>query len=295
MMTFSQNTTIPYGLPIADEHYSSAITPYKYSGKEFDTMNGLNLYDFEARFHDPALCQFPKADPLAEDYCPLSPYLYCAANPILFVDPSGNRISIQVGGEIFYVRMSSNMQYEAYDSNMEPYTGNDPKILKILDALNRLKTGAFGASLTNLLADSPLKTIYIMVNDVNSFQQNADGMGNSIICWDPYSNTGGISLTTNGEYTLYCPSYINLAHELGHALNDLIGNYDESKWYNEYRRCEIFACYIENRVRAENGIPLRTHYSNYRDALFELNQPNSDGALFSNPTYQHYVSSFRLW
>ena len=86
---YERNNYYPYGLPIADEHYSSAITPYKYSGKEFDTMNGQNLYDFEARFYDPALCQFPEADPLAEDYCPLSPYLYCAANPTALIDPTG--------------------------------------------------------------------------------------------------------------------------------------------------------------------------------------------------------------
>ena len=86
---YERNNYYPFGLPIVDEHYASAITPYKYGNKEFDTMNGLNAYDFSARRLDPALCQFTTADPLAEHYYPYSPYLYCAGNPILFIDPSG--------------------------------------------------------------------------------------------------------------------------------------------------------------------------------------------------------------
>ena len=233
-------------------------------------MNGLNLYDFEARFYDPALCQFPEADPLAEDYCPLSPYLYCAANPILFVDPTGNYISIQVGSEVYYVRMSSNMQYEAYDSDLRPYSGYDPRILEILAALNYLKTGTFGASLTNLLADSPLKTIYIMVYDENAFRRNADGLGNSLIMWNPYSTFGGVSYIHGVGYTSYTPSYVNLAHELGHALNDLFGCYDETPWFTYFdadkqmnmtpQMSENFACMVENKVRMEHNVPIRTHY-----------------------------------
>ena len=101
---YERNNYYPFGLPIVDEHYASAITPYKYGNKEFDTMNGQNLYDFEARFYDPALCQFPEADPLAEDYCPLSPYLYCAANPTALIDPTGlGWIKIDVPNDTYYI------------------------------------------------------------------------------------------------------------------------------------------------------------------------------------------------
>lgn len=86
---YERNNYYPFGLPIVDEHYASAITPYKYGGKEFDTMNGQNAYDFSARILDPTLCQFTTVDPLAEQYYPYSPYLYCAGNPVRYIDPSG--------------------------------------------------------------------------------------------------------------------------------------------------------------------------------------------------------------
>ena len=63
--------------------------PYKYGGKELDRENGLDLLDFGARQYDPATGRFTTVDPKAESYYHLSPYLYCAANPIRHIDPSG--------------------------------------------------------------------------------------------------------------------------------------------------------------------------------------------------------------
>ena len=49
-----------------------------YGGKELQTVNGLNLYDFHARWQDYATCWFTTQDPLAEKYNALFPYTYCA-------------------------------------------------------------------------------------------------------------------------------------------------------------------------------------------------------------------------
>lgn len=62
---------------------------YQYSGKEFDRMNGLDLYDFHARHYDPVLGRFTTPDPLSEKYYHISPYAYCANNPINAIDPNG--------------------------------------------------------------------------------------------------------------------------------------------------------------------------------------------------------------
>ena len=68
---------------------SNNVQPYKYNGKELDTKNGLNLYDYGARMYDPALGRFTTVDPMAgEDYT-TSPYGYCGNNPTNFIDPSG--------------------------------------------------------------------------------------------------------------------------------------------------------------------------------------------------------------
>ena len=65
-----------------------------YNGKELDRMHGLNLYDYSARQYDPAIGQFTSMDPLCEKYYHISPYAYCAGNPVKYVDPTGMRFEL---------------------------------------------------------------------------------------------------------------------------------------------------------------------------------------------------------
>ena len=62
---------------------------FKYNGKEYDPMHGLNEYDYGARQYDPAIGKFTTMDPLCEKYYHISPYAYCAGNPVNAVDPDG--------------------------------------------------------------------------------------------------------------------------------------------------------------------------------------------------------------
>ena len=50
---------------------------------------GLDFYDYDARAFDPTLMRFTSRDPLAVKYFSVSPYAYCANNPVLYVDPDG--------------------------------------------------------------------------------------------------------------------------------------------------------------------------------------------------------------
>ena len=66
-----------------------SVQPYKYNGKELDRKDGLDWYDYGARYYDAALGRWHVVDPMSEKYYGVSPYLYCANNPILLVDPNG--------------------------------------------------------------------------------------------------------------------------------------------------------------------------------------------------------------
>lgn len=87
----------PFGMPFA-EGEGQSVQPYKYGGKEFDTMHGLNQYDFHARQYDPAIARFTSIDPHAERYYSISPYVYTANNPLKYIDPTGMD-SINVNGK----------------------------------------------------------------------------------------------------------------------------------------------------------------------------------------------------
>lgn len=70
---------------------TASTQPYKYGAKELDRTNGLDLYDSEARWYDSLLGRTTTMDPLAEKYYSLSPYLWCAGNPVKFVDKVGKQ------------------------------------------------------------------------------------------------------------------------------------------------------------------------------------------------------------
>jgi len=68
---------------------STTLQPEKYQGKDWNPAASFNVYDFGARLYDPALGRWISQDPLAEKYYLHSPYLFCAGNPMRFVDPEG--------------------------------------------------------------------------------------------------------------------------------------------------------------------------------------------------------------
>ena len=84
-----KNEYFPYGGPWGDASTNQGFQPYKYNGKELDRVHGLDWYDYGARRYDPAFAQFTQVDPLCEQYPHLSPYAYCAGNPVRYVDPDG--------------------------------------------------------------------------------------------------------------------------------------------------------------------------------------------------------------
>ena len=62
---------------------------YKFSGKEQIPQSSLGWYDFGARWYDPIHARWTTPDPMAEKYYSISPYVYCAGNPVNIVDPDG--------------------------------------------------------------------------------------------------------------------------------------------------------------------------------------------------------------
>ena len=85
----------PFG-GIIDDYANKGVDVqnHLYNGKELDRMHGLNLYDYSARQYDAALGQFTSMDPLCEKYYHISPYAYCAGNPVRYTDPTGDTIRV---------------------------------------------------------------------------------------------------------------------------------------------------------------------------------------------------------
>jgi len=80
------------------EGYNTAINgvyhPYGFNGKEENDENGIEWLDFGARNYDKWAVRWMNIDPLADKYRDFTPYNYTANNPILYIDPDGEKIII---------------------------------------------------------------------------------------------------------------------------------------------------------------------------------------------------------
>jgi len=86
------NNYYPFGMEYGESSENQSMMTfqnYQFGGKEFDRKYELNLYDFGARFYDATRGQWATPDPLAEKYYSISPYVYCANNPLKYIDPDG--------------------------------------------------------------------------------------------------------------------------------------------------------------------------------------------------------------
>ena len=83
------NHYYPYGMLHGPSAIAAGVQPCKYTGKELDREAGLDLYDFAARQLDPALGRTTTQNPMAEKYYSISPYAWCAGNPIKHIDLTG--------------------------------------------------------------------------------------------------------------------------------------------------------------------------------------------------------------
>ena len=66
---------------------------YKYNGKELDRLNGVDWYDYGARFYDGAILRWNGVDKLCEIMPAFNGYNYCLGNPLLLIDRDGMRPS----------------------------------------------------------------------------------------------------------------------------------------------------------------------------------------------------------
>ena len=76
-------------------HYVTTSFPaarFAFSSKERDTETGLSY--FGARYYSSDLSVWLSVDPMSGKYPSLSPYVYCANNPVKLVDPNGEEIVI---------------------------------------------------------------------------------------------------------------------------------------------------------------------------------------------------------
>jgi RHS repeat-associated protein len=229
----------------------SPAQKYKDNGKEH-IANGLDMYDYSlsrpsdesARWYDPCIGRWGQVDPMAEKYPNYSPYNYVGNNPIRFVDPDGRAPEdiIIIGSKEYQEKIITGLLNLATKSNagfeLLKNAISSNKSLVIFDA----KYGSMPNGVNNFSDDNSTLSF-----NIDEALQNLDGLNGA--------NGNPISSTLE----------TSLAHELAHFENRLghpAGSVliDNKGYSTGIPSDEAYAVEMENRVRSDFGVELRTHY-----------------------------------
>ncbi|TDX01975.1 M91 family zinc metallopeptidase [Dinghuibacter silviterrae] len=148
------------------------------------------------------------------------------------------------------------------DSLGRPYAGDDTFVLRLTRALREIEEGGpTGRDLVASLEQDPRST-----QIAYGYLNEADMDRGEYVHWDP---NGTLSAPDQAGYT-HRPAFIGLAHELAHIYDVWRGTLNRHTWrvlpetdgvWVNVPYAELYATHIENKIRSENGIPLRMSYA----------------------------------
>ena len=110
--------------PTANYSLLTANWSFTFSAKEKDSETGLSY--FGSRYYSADLSIWLSVDPMSDKYASLSPYVYCANNPVKLVDPNGEEVWIigdDVVGALRQLQNQTGLKLSISDDGKLSYTG----------------------------------------------------------------------------------------------------------------------------------------------------------------------------
>ncbi|MGG7549803.1 DUF6443 domain-containing protein [Chryseobacterium arthrosphaerae] len=269
-----ENNYYPFGL----KHEGYNTLPgnpnynYKYNEKELQAESGM--YDYGARFYMPELGRWGVLDNYSENYTSVSPYNYVANNPIKYIDINGDWIYIndQNGTQYRYHNGATQHQVDGKWTNVDANTKLSDYVIQTVAGLNHLnKNTSIGNTMIGYFdqaqgKDGKVRDIYF--NYTSGDSQIRYGISNIIDLNTSLSSKG--VWTTLGNDSEYSPIYTTIAHEMGHVYENYalgVTSQVDNRFGKDRTTAEIYGTHVENIVRAESGLPLRTHYGSIIDGV----------------------------
>ena len=90
---------------------------YTFTGKELDKETGYQY--FGSRYNEPARLGYLSVDPLSDKYPSLSPYVYCANNPIKCIDPDGREVNLKDQKLWHKIQRNYQKKYDSFEDSEE--------------------------------------------------------------------------------------------------------------------------------------------------------------------------------
>lgn len=138
---------LPYG-ELASYSTVEYANDFLYGGKEYEISHDTKWYDSGARYQTTHGI-FTSQDPLAEKYYSISPYAYCAGNPVNLTDYSGKEVIPHGSTELDMIRNTlpeDARKYVQFDKNgkvdrvlLSQYSGESQNFKSLMELVNSNK------------------------------------------------------------------------------------------------------------------------------------------------------------
>ena len=259
----------PFGMSMPGRNYvrNGGGYRYGYTGHEKESDMAEGVYTTQYRLLDTRLGRWMSVDPLFAKYPNMGSYGYCEGNPVRFIDLKGqyrqvynedNSSSIDHGWYVYekgsYYKMHSeeNIDWEHPLSPKE----TTPFMEKLSEGFESLKKTATGEYIYDFFSSKEKSIQFQYDSQENGINGTPDHR--VFICTskqDPIP-------TTHGSNPIYSPLWVSIGHEMAHRIDyykrgDKLCNETN---FGGYKNTEIYATHMENRMRGEAQLPLRTHY-----------------------------------
>ncbi len=167
------------------------FSPSSSNGKEKDYESGFHYYG-ERYYWSELLTGWLSVDPMMDKYPSLSPYNYCAWNPVKLVDPNGDTIRIQ----------NDNRQYRNIELSQISsfYNSKDPREY----ALFLMSSDDEGFALLNGLSVS---SIYYDIQTKSNIRGGCVENERIVVWGKPAANYGGTEENIILEELFHCAQY----------------------------------------------------------------------------------------
>ena len=235
-----------YGYDVAGTLQSSG-NRHRFGGKEEQRIGStdLKLLDFGARYYDAFACCWTALDPMAGKYPAITPYSYCAGNPVNLVDPEGLTIVIK---DYAYLRNVLNTLSDV-DSKQIVLT-NDGTLFVNSNHMSNSK--AFGALKT--LSESSI-TYYIS----SSFLYNTNDGIKVFQYGDSFDK--GITLMPGSQNDASPDNDVHI------ITNSLLDEKDQAK--NLAHEAYGHAFFYERLQKGDNVNPYHQYISTYLGSIWD--------------------------
>jgi len=203
---------LPFGELFISQRNDGFDSRYKFTAKELD--NETNYTYFGARYYDSDVSIWLSVDPMAGKYPALSPYAYCANNPIILVDPDGREIRIYYKEKRGIGRLFERAKYISYTEGMN-YTGDNKFVSNSVNSLNYIYNN--NADVEGIIHQSVSTSEIVKIKKSNDDYYNDK---NNTIHW----TTKGMKVWDNSsgsEKKGRQSGALGLFHELGHFYREV--------------------------------------------------------------------------